>query len=330
MIKPKVSIITPSFNSVHYIRETYHSIYSQTYTKWEWLIIDDGSNDNSIEIIQTFSKKDPRIKLFKRKSINKGASVCRNIGIDKSTGDFLVFLDADDLLAFECLENRLKLIDKYYPNLDFAVFKMGYLKHQIGDREGTVNFYADNQEEYLNMFIRYELPWAITCPLWRKNFLIENNIRFSEKYQRLQDPEFHLRILLKCNPRFVVDEYGTVDCYYRISENKPKKKSSLIKITDSFSYYISDLFQLHKEVNILDFSENMKLLARNVYRTLLFNYNLPNFHFIIKIYATFKMFKIKNNHSLVILWLFYVFNRTRLTFTKGVGITRLWKIIYEK
>ncbi len=92
---PKISIITPNFNGRSHILETYTSIKSQTYSEWEWIIVDDNSEDGSREIIKSISAQDPRIKtiLFEQ---NMGAATARNCGIEASSGEFIAFLDVDD------------------------------------------------------------------------------------------------------------------------------------------------------------------------------------------------------------------------------------------
>ena len=106
MIKELVSIIIPSFNSETYISETIDSILNQTYPYWEAIVVDDGSSDETCSIVKRYSQNDKRIQLFLRVSTAKGASVCRNIGIEKAIGKYIIFLDSDDLLAPFCLKER--------------------------------------------------------------------------------------------------------------------------------------------------------------------------------------------------------------------------------
>lgn len=90
-----VSIITPCYNSSLYIEETIKSVQRQTYTNWELLITDDGSTDNSIEIITKLLKGDSRVKLFSIE--NSGPAIARNNSIKYAEGNYLAFLDSDDL-----------------------------------------------------------------------------------------------------------------------------------------------------------------------------------------------------------------------------------------
>jgi len=104
---PTVSIITPVYNAEKTIRETIASVLAQTFTDFELILIDDGSTDDSLSIMQRFS--DPRIQLFTFP--NAGPQKSRNRGIDKATGQYLAFIDADDLWStdkLECQVNALR------------------------------------------------------------------------------------------------------------------------------------------------------------------------------------------------------------------------------
>jgi teichuronic acid biosynthesis glycosyltransferase TuaG len=101
-----VSIITPSYNSEKFISETIKSLQNQTYKNWEMIIIDDCSQDKTVEIIESFIKKDSRIQLH-RLDKNSGAGIARNTAIQAAKGDYIAFLDADDLWKPEKLEKQL-------------------------------------------------------------------------------------------------------------------------------------------------------------------------------------------------------------------------------
>lgn len=119
---PLVSIITPSYNASKFIEETLESILKQTYSNWELIIIDDCSTDNSIEILQPYIEQDSRIKVLLNET-NLGAASSRNRGLDIANGDYIAFLDSDDLwlpqklskqIAFMQQENVLLSYTSYY------------------------------------------------------------------------------------------------------------------------------------------------------------------------------------------------------------------------
>jgi teichuronic acid biosynthesis glycosyltransferase TuaG len=112
-----VSIITPSFNSLQYIKETIVSIQNQTYTNWELIITDDCSTDGTIEFIKKLSLSDARIKCYQL-SKNCGAGVARNNSIRYASGNYIAFCDSDDLWTLDKLEKQLAFLE--VNNLSFT------------------------------------------------------------------------------------------------------------------------------------------------------------------------------------------------------------------
>ena len=109
MTEPLVSIITPAFNSAKFIGQTIESVLAQTYINWEMLIVDDGSSDNTSEIVNIYGKKDDRIRLYSHpNNKNKGVSATRNLAIDNCRGSFLALLDSDDLWVPYKLELQIE------------------------------------------------------------------------------------------------------------------------------------------------------------------------------------------------------------------------------
>ncbi|WP_243388118.1 glycosyltransferase family 2 protein [Bacillus kexueae] len=104
-----VSIITPVYNAEKFLEETILSVQNQTYQNWELLLVDDVSTDNSVEIIEKYSKEDSRIKLIKLKE-NSGAAVARNTAIKAAEGRFVAFLDSDDKWHNEKLEKQIEFM----------------------------------------------------------------------------------------------------------------------------------------------------------------------------------------------------------------------------
>ena len=108
MIEGLVSIITPCYNGSRYITETIESVIKQTYLNWEMIVVDDGSKDNSADIVRRYSKKDNRIMLVQQK--NAGSAAARNNGIRRAKGQYIALLDADDLWEPEFLEKQIKFM----------------------------------------------------------------------------------------------------------------------------------------------------------------------------------------------------------------------------
>ncbi len=325
--KNLISIITPNFNSAQTIEATFSSIVCQTHNNWEWLIIDDGSTDSSPEMIMEFSNRDPRIRFIRRNNNPKGASVCRNIGIEHAIGDYLMFLDADDLLVPYCLEQRLYKMEEN-PYMDFGVFNMGMFKNELGDMPGGINLYTDEAGDYIKLFLSYKIPWSITCPIWKRSFIEQNRIRFSEQYQRLQDPEFHSKILLKYHPDFKVYKEAEIDCFYRQSNNKKSSNSSLLKTTSSILLFYNEINTLINERDLANkYDSCLDDFVINIFHSLLFYIRLKSVNPIKNLYKQMTRVRPMSNLSLNIVLLFACINQLRLTFVKGAGITRFWNYL---
>jgi teichuronic acid biosynthesis glycosyltransferase TuaG len=104
-----VSIIIPAYNTEKFIRATLHSVQNQTYNNWEMILVDDASTDQTVSIIEEFSQKDYRIKLFKLEK-NSGNGVARNTALEKASGKYIAYLDADDLWFPEKLEKQIQFL----------------------------------------------------------------------------------------------------------------------------------------------------------------------------------------------------------------------------
>ena len=120
-----VSILTPTFNAEKFIRATIKSVQEQTYENWEMILVDDASTDNTVSIIEDFAQRDNRIKLFKL-SENRGNGFARNAALNKATGKYIAYLDADDLWFPSKLEKQIQFLNannlhftfSYYDSID--------------------------------------------------------------------------------------------------------------------------------------------------------------------------------------------------------------------
>jgi len=248
-----ISIIIPNYNNSRYIAETISSIKKQTYELWEAIIIDDFSTDSSLNIINELIANENRFHLIKNLS-NKGANYCRNLGIQKAKGEFIIFLDSDDILSKDCLKNRIEFF-RDSPNTDFAVFCMGSFYEFIGDNTFLWNKFEGN---LLKRFLSHDLPWAIPSLLWKKTSL-EMLKGFDESFKRYQDVELHIRALLDENLNYAIDKSNHPDCYYRISDERfgkdyfrfiQNKKNGVLHFISFFESYLKNIGK-HKSIKYL-------------------------------------------------------------------------------
>ena len=115
----KFSIVVPVYNVEKYINKALDSILNQTYNNFEVIIVNDGSTDNSQKIIDKYTKLDKRFKSYKKE--NGGLSSTRNFGIKYTTGDYLLFIDSDDYIEKDYLEQANKVTNYTHPDLEYDV-----------------------------------------------------------------------------------------------------------------------------------------------------------------------------------------------------------------
>jgi glycosyltransferase involved in cell wall biosynthesis len=232
-MNPVVSIITPSFNRADLVVETAESIFRQTYPHWEWVVVDDGSSDDTALLFEKWARQDSRVRFFQRNREPKGACTCRNLAIEKCTGQFLLFLDTDDLLASFCLEQRVGEILKH-PDKDFIIFPMLMFKRKPDDLKLLWNI-----DKPINDIDRLLFGDAIcqgTGTLWKKNRFVELG-GWDEELLLWQDVELHLRVL-GLDATYSKAMHLQPDVFIRVSDeslsrtgyNRPEKLKSRISV----------------------------------------------------------------------------------------------------
>jgi teichuronic acid biosynthesis glycosyltransferase TuaG len=132
---PLVSVIVPIYNGEQYLEATLNSVISQTYLNWELILIDDGSTDQSAALINKYIAIDKRITGISCSESSGGPAHPRNIGIREATGDYLAFLDADDIWVEQKLERQVEFIEKM--GLDIVSTKTEYI-NSVGARSGIL------------------------------------------------------------------------------------------------------------------------------------------------------------------------------------------------
>ena len=208
----KVSVVMPVYNAEDYLEETLDSILNQTLEDFELICVDDGSSDNSLNILNTFSKNDNRIKIFKQN--HKGAGAARNFGLSKCNGQYVSFIDSDDLLDLNALYELYNIsIEK---NLDFIVFRAinfddvsGKLIHnKLLDMDKIVDFVGeyvfDINDLTPNLFFHFNV--AQWCKFYNLDFLINCNAKFAEGII-FEDNQFFWETMFNANRIYFYNKY---------------------------------------------------------------------------------------------------------------------------
>ncbi|SHJ80652.1 Glycosyltransferase involved in cell wall bisynthesis [Clostridium amylolyticum] len=190
---PLVSIVIPVYNLENYISMTLESIESQSFKDYEIILVDDGSKDNSCMKIESFFiGKNINYTLIKR--TNGGVSRARNIGLNTSTGKYVLFIDGDDSLEATALEKMVKKIEEHKADICHC----GYYEFQ--ENSGKVTYRYSNNKSYIQeplpgpMALEKKLKkeiWVCTGnALYNKKMLLENQLQYSEGFSYGEDAEF--------------------------------------------------------------------------------------------------------------------------------------------
>ncbi|WP_286032609.1 glycosyltransferase family 2 protein [Brachyspira pilosicoli] len=207
----KVSVIVPVYNVEDYLIECLTSIINQTLKEIEIICIDDCGTDNSINILKEYAKKDDRIKIISHKE-NKGLGPARNTGIKESKGEYISFIDSDDYISRDYLENLYNTIIKY----DTDIVSTINIKRVVGE---AISLYSININKYLSIFQKIfkknhfegisnanikdekentkNYPFVVAWnKLYKRSFLLDNDLFFMDIKKGSEDEDFYQRLLL--------------------------------------------------------------------------------------------------------------------------------------
>ncbi|RXP52577.1 glycosyltransferase family 2 protein [Lutibacter sp. HS1-25] len=203
MNTPLVSIIIPTYNRAHLIGETLDSIIAQTYTNWECIVVDDGSTDNTEQLLNDYCKKDTRFQYHHRpKERPKGANACRNYGFELSKGEYINWFDSDDLMHCDKLLIQIDALES--SNFNFSVCQSVFFKDDIHNIEGLRSENIISETIFYD-YMTQKIAWLTQAPMWKRNFLNSLSFLFDEELQAAQEWEFHCRVLS------VFPEYHTIN-----------------------------------------------------------------------------------------------------------------------
>lgn len=201
-----VTIIVPIYNSAKYLEETLKSIYYQTYCRLEIILINDGSRDSSLKICEGYAQKDDRCIVINKE--NTGVSDSRNIGIENSHGKYIFFMDADDLIEKNTIEQLVKISKRENVDMVKCNFYREYKNKTCKNTypKEIVNRVIDNPEkEILDRILSGKIEAYLWCLLIKKEIIIKNNIMFNTKLAMMEDTVWLVELLSNIKKIFISD-----------------------------------------------------------------------------------------------------------------------------
>ncbi|MBR4461172.1 MAG: glycosyltransferase family 2 protein [Erysipelotrichaceae bacterium] len=239
----KVSIVLPVYNVEAYIAGCLRSITNQDFQDFEVLLVDDGSPDGSIDAAKEYLKgTDLDWHIIDKE--NGGVSSARNAGLRESKGDYVVFVDPDDVLSSDFLSS---LANEMKEETDFVFCGYQYVKEQNVpvDRNDKKEYF--NREELLDHFLKRTVSFVLPSMLFKRSFLIDNGLFFEEKIHFSEDQLYMWNVILHSDQTVYLHKkmYG-----YYLRESSTMTGSSLRKITDGyreFKSYIETYFEAYPQ-----------------------------------------------------------------------------------
>ena len=263
-----VSVIVPTFNRAQYLAETLDSVMSQTYKNWECIVVDDGSTDETSEVVQRYLDSDSRFQYHHRpKTRPKGANTCRNYGFELSKGKYIQWLDSDDILGKAKLESQLSLFNKEASN-NLAICRWSTFTVSIDKSKfpNDSNLYKSHEgiESFLKALSNSEgylppLAYLMSSKLareagkWNENLIIN------------QDGDFFIRVLCKCGKVLYSEE---AQVFYRVGNSLKtsefSSKDKAVAAVESWKMIIRDLSPVERYLFRGVLFTNLKNLKSNL------------------------------------------------------------------
>ena len=256
LFTPKISVIIPIYNSKNYLNDCLKSIINQTLKEIEIICINDGSTDNSLELINEIIGKDNRVKIINQ--TNQGTSEARNVGVKYAKGEFLFFIDSDDYLENNSLFELYYKANKY--NLDILFFE----EEQFYDDQKLNNHKKDNSLEKINniekiykgidLFIKMEKKKYNISPclqLIKKEFYKKINFNFIQGIL-FEGRIMFLTLILQAERTCYINKP-----FYKFRKNSNSTNNSKSNIAELYSYIIiySEIIQLIEKINLTELAK---------------------------------------------------------------------------
>jgi len=232
MLRPFFSIVVPTFNRENQILRTINGVIRQRFSSWELIIVDDGSTDNTLDVVRSFSTNDNRVRVISRPPNRpKGANACRNIGIENAKADYIAFLDSDDFWQPAWLDHVYKFannrrVDGIYSN---GVIDDGHTKRGVSSRQ------IQSEESALDFLMSSDVFTQTSTFVVKTECAIE--VKFDENLQRHQDLDFFIRFHQKYS--WIYLDLSDVETFWEKGRKRRLHYPSMIIYYDRYKHLIT-------------------------------------------------------------------------------------------
>lgn len=247
MMTPKISVIVPVYNVEKYLHRCIDSILSQTFKDFELLLIDDGSPDNCGKICDEYAQQDNRVRVFHKP--NGGVSSARNLGLDNARGEWIAFVDSDDYVEVDYLDELVSYSRRY--DVDY-VLTLNTIKEYTND--SCLILQPSNYSDLFSLYriLKYGSPWA---KLFKNELIKSLNLRFNTNIHMGEDAMFGLHYLMGTKNIAIIQSNR-----YIYDQSRP---DSLTKITNSYDSELLAKLELDRIVQLLNEKYTLNTVAQH-------------------------------------------------------------------
>jgi len=237
-----LAVVIPCWNCKHYISDMLESLIGQTFTDWRAFVVDDWCTDGTSEIVKSYASQESRICYIKRNRGPKGAQTCRNIGFSLTKGaQYVMFLDADDLIAPYCFAQRVSAMDKMVDK-DFLSFPAKAFRDAPFDELRWGFGVKGSQDALLSLLNWRTLSLVVVTNIYRRNSLVDKGLTWDEKLLSMQDADYNIQAFCRgLRHGFALE--SKIDYFYRFLPNSVSKKIY------KNEHYESHLYLIDKELS---------------------------------------------------------------------------------
>ncbi len=232
----KVSVIIPTHNRVDLLPRAINSVLNQTFQDFELIIVDDGSTDNTKQVVEEFQKKDKRIKYIWQENFG-GTSKTYNTGLKQVKGDFIAFLEHDDEWLPQKLEKQLKVLENLSNNAGLIACE-GYLIDGKGSNKGVYKFVYEKpfitKNEFYLFFEKWQMFLLSLSTVLIKTEVIKKIGLFDEKLKTTADIDFYFRVLKNFDFYFLKEPLIN----YSVSQESLSRKQFWLKSMPEYKYLL--------------------------------------------------------------------------------------------
>lgn len=254
-----VSIIIPVYNTEKYLKDLIGSLINQTYKNIEMIFIDDGSTDNSLNIIKQYQKNDHRIKIISSK--NNGANIARKKGLDIASGEYVMFIDSDDWIDINTVEELVNILSEY----QYDAVRFNALLEPSKKIKNEVSYKLLNHSEIKKYLIETNILNNLCFTIYKLD-KIKNIKAFNLNVSNCEDYLINLEFYTNVDQMLLVDNAFYHYRYNPNSTTENKDKNKVIKNIDELVFVYSKLFEYLNKWG-MDSYDNKVLVAYKILST---------------------------------------------------------------